>query len=715
MTESQQVLQQIAPSDERLPWYRRLLVGIEVGPTGANDKDPIYMARATGKEIVRNFIKASAQYAVVFMKDQNFAYYNSQVARQCPNLGQRDLLQECLGEAKRHRLPVIAYVQVQYDTSSWLAHPEWRMKDSGGKDIPGRLCYNSGYLGFIQQVLEELMAYDIGGFHIDMLDFGFFPPYGCWCERCQAAFRQEYGMDMPSGVTWDEAWEKMLEFRYNSNTRFCRELQAFVRSRRPELSVDFNYHGYPPFSWWVGQRPVQHGQNGDFVTAEGLPWVFGHTNPSLLSLFMSGVSPDGAMQGVTSRGVYDYHDFTVRPVAEMKWEVFTYLAHGALCTVVDKANYDGTLDAVAYERLGEVFGEALAKRHCFGHKPVPEVGLYYSHRTRDWFGREDTTKYMAAFLGAHKALMQAHIPMGFVMDENVSLERLSEFPVVYLPNAAVLTEQEVTLLDEYVRKGGNLLVTGLTGCYDRYGQPQERCTLEVLLGARLVSVFTAHNDNYVRLPKELAKGKGRFLLKDIPPDWAMLTFGAIAVLEPKGAQAFGELLIAHRSQDNPWMNHMSPDKVVGPAVLLHRHGRGKVVCLPCCPDAAFIGNYRMPEHRNLIRNLIRYLHPKPPVLVNAPANVEIVVTKHETRNCFLVHFLCFAGPPTATAAEFPNGRRVLPTLMEEAMPYEAQVTVNIPFSCVTAFNRDTKIARKGNLIRMEASSVHEVLIIRLCQ
>ena len=158
------------------PWYRRLIVGIEIGPTGANDGDDVYMARATGREFVANLLGARAQYAVIFMKDHDFAYYPSRVARPCPNLGGRDLLRECLDEATPHDLTLIAYCQVQYDTSSWRAHPEWRMRDSDGRDIPGRLCYRSGYLGFVQACAAEMMEYEIAGFHFDMLDFGFAPP-----------------------------------------------------------------------------------------------------------------------------------------------------------------------------------------------------------------------------------------------------------------------------------------------------------------------------------------------------------------------------------------------------------------------------------------------------------------------------------------------------------------------------------------------------------
>ena len=68
---------------------RRHLVGIEWGPRGANDKDRTYMSRANGKEIIRHLVEARAEYAVVFMKDMKFAYYNSRVARKAPGLGKR--------------------------------------------------------------------------------------------------------------------------------------------------------------------------------------------------------------------------------------------------------------------------------------------------------------------------------------------------------------------------------------------------------------------------------------------------------------------------------------------------------------------------------------------------------------------------------------------------------------------------------------------------
>jgi hypothetical protein len=546
-----------------------------------------------------------------------------------------------------------------------------------------------------------------------MLDFGFSTPYGCFCERCQADFLKIYGQQMPQTVSWDKNWDNLLEFRASSNAQFSRELQAFVKAKRHTLSVDFNYHGYPPFNWVCGEKPVQHAVNGDFVTAEGLPWIFGQTNPSLLSLFLSGVRPSGRPQAVTSRSVYNYHDFSVRPTAELSWEVFTYLAHGAQCTIVDKANYEGTLDPVCYERMGSVFREAQEKSSFFGHQTVPEVGLYYSCRTRDWFGREEPAKYMNAFAGAHRALMQAHIPMGVITDENVTLERLSQFPMVYLPHAAILSDRECSLLQQYVETGGNVLATGLTGTYEWNGSRSNKCSLANLFGTQLIGYQTEYQDNYLRLPSSLARGPGAFLTKGIPLDWPILTYGPIALYRADGAQKFGELMTAYRPAQSQWSRHMSPKAVVAPAVFLNKIGKGKALLIPCTPDAAFLDMYRVPEHRNLLRNAIQFLNPNPPVRIDASANIEIVVTRDDARRRLLVHTICFSSPPTAATEIFGKGRSVLPPVMEEASWYEVTITPRQRVTSVKTATDKSKLTMQGAQVHLFTNAIHEVVILEI--
>ena len=271
-----------------LPWYRRLWVGMEVGPSGVNQTDPSFYSRASEQAIVDGLLKANVDLRRNLMKDQDFA-----ITTRAWRAGAGTRWPRSLGEitdAARHSLPIVACCRIQYDTAAWWAHyPDWRMETGFN---PAALARASATTPVIlttrRKIAAELMKYDIVGFH-DMLDFGFshlrmqlLPETNC--QPRFAIYKME--MPRPAKPTWDADWDKILEFRANSNTRFCHELQSFVHATRPGVAVDYNYHGYPPFSWVVGELPVRHAINGDFVTAESLPWIFGYNNPSLLaSLF----------------------------------------------------------------------------------------------------------------------------------------------------------------------------------------------------------------------------------------------------------------------------------------------------------------------------------------------------------------------------------------------------------------------------------------------
>ena len=161
------------------------------------------------------------------------AYYNSQLVPKALGLGERDILLETTQVAKDYNLPVVAYCQLQYPTYLLRTHPQFLMRSIDGQQIPGRVCFNSGYLHHIKQVVAEIGQYHIQGFHFDMMDQGFGLPYGCWCDKCQALFEADYGHPMPGRIDWDADWEKMLEFRYNASANFEQQLSQYVKSHWP--------------------------------------------------------------------------------------------------------------------------------------------------------------------------------------------------------------------------------------------------------------------------------------------------------------------------------------------------------------------------------------------------------------------------------------------------------------------------------------------------
>lgn len=700
-----------------VPWYQRCLVGMEVGPTGAqfgcDPADVRYASKFSGKEITEKAAAIGCQYVVIWGKDSEFAYYDSKVAPKCPGLGGRDVVRETVEAAKPHGLPVIVYVVVQGNGYPLRDHPEYKMVGFDGKPID-RVCLNAGFMAHLKDVVDELLAYGIDGFHIDMLDQGFGPPYGCWCPACRAKFEADYHAPMPTGVTWDEAWDRMMEFRYNTSVRFEKEIYDHIKAKGPRVAVDFNYHGTPPFSWELGQRPVQHAHVGDFVTGECGVWGFGMQQTSFNALMAASTDPNGFAQVVMQRGVKWYHDNTTRPVNDMKWEMMALLMHGVQVTIVDKLPYEGAIDQVAYDRYGEVFSEVHAKSAHFGHahRPLPEVGLYYSSRTRDWYGRENAPSYQQPFLGAHKALVYEHIPMGILFDENASVDKLRQFPVVYLPHTCILSEKEVAMLRDYVAEGGNVILSGFAGLYGHRGEQLDRSMLEELIGATLVEKLP-DIDNHVAL--ETPPAGMEALANDIPQNWPFLVRGPAVAYKPTTAIPYGSLYKPCRTirqqkglegTDLP----NSPDTVVGPAMLINAIGKGKVLCLCCGPDAAFAGEYRMSETRLLIRNAVRFLNPAPPLEVHAPLYVESVITAGPEPGVRRVHFMGYISPGACTPGK--DRPLILPSLMEDVPLYRASIKVRGPINEVIPANPKTQVKVNGDTIEALIEDIHEVLFIR---
>ncbi|MDB6036334.1 MAG: hypothetical protein JWM99_175 [Verrucomicrobiales bacterium] len=707
-----------------VPWYQRSLVGMEVGPTGAhfgysNTNDARYASQFDGGEIVRKALGAHSEYLVFWARDGDYAYYDSRLLPKAPGLRGRDPLHDAVKEAHKRYVPILAYCVVQQAGNYLKAHPEWEMHGADGKPI-GRFCLNSGYLKAMKEIVAEQLAYGIDGFHIDMLDQGFGPPYGCWCRTCKALFKKQFGRSMPKKIKWDEDWRRLLQFRYETSEQFEQELYRYIKELNPRASVAFNYHGNPPFSWEVGQLPVRHGNTADFLTGETGMWGFSALTVGLNAEFYRAAAPKQRVQVAISRDARMYHNQTMRPLEDLRWELFTLLAHGAFVTVVDKTTFDGRLDPLAYERIGEAFADALKQREEFGQQPVAEVGIYFSSRTRDWFGREKSEVYFQTFLGAHKALVYDHIPWGIILDENVSLSKLKQFPIVMLPGVAILSEREIALLRRYVTEGGKLIVTGLTGSCDMWGKDQNKSSIESLIGARLIRKLDTM-DNWMNFPDGKEAGQAQKFAPNGRFESPFLVKGPALIYEATSATPVGELLKPYRMKKDNWGTSrsksrklpewpMSADSVVGPAVLVNQVGKGTVVTFAGSPDAATASEHHIPEDRKLIGNAIRFLNPKPRIEITAPATVETVVTDDPVQRTLRVHFIAYNSPPQTMAAK--DRPFVLPAPIEDKPFYHAAVKLREPAITVKAFDESAKIQITPGQVEIIGEDIHEVVSIR---
>ena len=486
-----------------------------------------------------------------------------------------------------------------------------------------------------------------------------------------------------------------------------------IKKLNPKATVDYNYNGNPPFSWEVGHRPVQHAGNSDFVTGETGVWGFSVLTVGLNTEFYRASTPGRPFQVAMQRGVRMYHDQTTRPFNDIRWELSTLLSHGAFVTVVDKTGFDGWLDPVAYERIGKAFNEVHAKKAHFRHQSVSEVGIYFSSRTRDWTGRDQPGTYFQSFQGAHKAMVYRHIPWSVVLDENANIETLRKIPIVMLPNADFISEKELGLLLRYAKEGGSLILTGLTGCYDRVGNLLKTSSLEELMGARFVRKLDSL-DNWVRFDPDSDDSEAQKQLRHGPTDWPFWVKGQAAVFEPKSAKAVGGLVQPYRTtrqrqgkEGTDWP--MSADSPVGPAVLINQVGKGTVLAFACSPDYATASEHHIVEARRLLANAFHLLNPNPRIRITAPVNVEAVVTDDPVERILRIHLLGYNSSPQTTPAK--NRPYILPGLIEDAPMYRVALKFALPIKRASACNDSTYLKQIHERVAATISDIHEIITI----
>jgi len=114
---------------------------------------------------------------------------------------------------------------------------------------------------------------------------------------------------------------------------------------------------------------------------------------------------------------------------------------------------------------------------------LAQVAVLYSHRS----DMEGWVYYLNPYRGLTYALLDGHIQYDVLvlgddiwLDDTLSAAGLAPYQLVFLPNAAYLSNSQVDTLLSFVNGGGVVVAWGDTGIYDETGQEADRPELETL-------------------------------------------------------------------------------------------------------------------------------------------------------------------------------------------------------------------------------------------
>jgi len=557
--------------------------------------------QAAGAQAVSVFIKGGYGYS--FYRKGKIRYVH-------PSLPEGlDMVQEQIDALHARGLKAIGYYHTFNSEPVARDHPEWRRVDAKGQADATSICMLGPLTDewMLPHIAEAVRLYDLDAIFFD----GTYGHAPCYCNACQAAWAEASGgASIPT--SYDDASVKpyvaWLLTRYRElRQRIC----DVIHEIKPDVVVSFNWAYAPrmpePVPEGVGNLvadifPDDQAFNGSYF---GRYW-------SLLGV------PFDIMN---SAFLQWWGDWGCKPAIAMQQEVATTLAHGGLTWIGYQMNERFDVEPAVMGELGKTLAFVKEREPWLEDAtPVLSIGVLHStsaHLTQD---KPVTWIDETSARGAHRMLTESMLPY-HLMNEVTLEERLDELQVLILPDQRYLSGKLVSRITDWVRDGGVLVAAGLSGTLDDAFAPTGHMALEEVLGVRMEGVYD-QTHAYV----EVTDARLRPGTLDMP-HLAEATF-AFARPVAEDVEVLARLRAIYLRSDGKPLLRWSPvgEDTGYPAITARRYGRGW---------ASYVAGdlFRAYQAKNawnlkhIIANLLRMLRPDLPVEVEAPAWLEVVLTR----------------------------------------------------------------------------------------
>ena len=627
---------------EQLPWYSRVT---RWGQTNITETDPQHYDITWW----RKQWKRTEVQGVIINAGGIVAYYPGKVPfhQPSPFLNGRDLFGELCRAAHEDGLAVFA----RMDSSKageelYKAHPDWFAVDINGK--PHRAgdlyitCVNGPYYtNHIPDIMREIITlYHPEGF-TDNSWSGPDRNTPCYCANCKKSFSLFSGKDIPAVKDWEnKTYQQWIKWNYN------RRLELWDMNNLVTKAA-----GGPHCTWAGMNSGSISGQSINFRDYKGIC-----SKADILMIDDQGRTDASGLQhnGDIGKLLHDllgwnklmpesmamYQEGSVtfrlsaKPAAEARMWMIAGIAGGIQPWWHHIAAYHE--DRRAYHTAGPVMRwHKINEGFLINRQPIATVGVVWSQQNTDFYGRDDAGQLVdMPARGITQALLRARIPYVIIHADQID-KNAKQLSLLILPNLGAMSETQIAAVKLFVEGGGGLIATGESSLYDEWGNARPDYALGGLFGAHKTNpgrkinlANTAHT--YLRLTPELRKQVDGPEIGDEPlisntrhpvlkgfEETDILPFGG--QLQPLHLETGVEALMTFIPEfpvSPPEASWMRQPKTDIPGLILNSKNKGRVAFLPADIDRRF-GQYNLPDHGDLLANLIRWT-----VKDNIPLNVE---------------------------------------------------------------------------------------------
>ena len=378
----------------------------------------------------------------------SWSYYPTKVGQMHPNL-EFDLMGAQIEACHEIGVKCPIYYIIGWSNNDAENHPEWCAQDIDGKYITNAydlnakasdkmpfsawrtLCWLPGgtYHQYILDQVEEICQnYEVDGFFFDM--YHILP--ACYCQNCRARYRSE-GID----INDRGAVEKSMAV---ASKKHIAELRNLLHKYHPDASLYCNATANLANTEVFRHKLYELNTEQDL---EDLPttWAGYDRLPLQARYHLGEGSTVVAQTGKFHKAWGEFGGFK-HPDA-LKYEAAAMIAYGASCNIGDQLHPSGLMDLETYRNIGEAYAY-VKKIEDYGPGGVPtsKLGVWVSLDAK-------------SDRGVTNMLLEMHYD--FVV---ANLDNLNQLELLVIPSSTVLSDEELLQLENWVAKGGKLIVFG---------------------------------------------------------------------------------------------------------------------------------------------------------------------------------------------------------------------------------------------------------------
>jgi len=636
-----------------LPWYKTTYRWAQ---TNFTEDDPV----KADIEFWRQQWRRTKTQGVIINCGGIVAYYPSKFDLQyrAQYLGDQDFYKRVSDAAHEEGIVVVARMDINRATKDFFdAHPDWFARRKNGDPIMSNdryiSCINSDYYKvFIPEVLEEIIErYQPVGF-ADNSWKGLDRNTICYCDNCKTKFKAERGLDLPEAVSWDDpVYREWVRWGYECRMENWDLFNEVTKRIGGEDCLWFGMiHADPASGSFNDLKAILSRSEMIFNDQQGREsagFEQNSVNGTLLRL-----AADEQVLAPESMANYIRGSRTFRLGTNPREETRLWMITGIAGGISPWWHHIGGSqnDSRQFETPVPVFQwHADNEQYLYNRTDLANVAVVWSQPNADFYGRDQVRERVALpWRGFYQALSRYRIPFLPVNVQDID-KYAHRINTLILPDIAVMTEEEIDVVCDFVNKGGNIIVTGITATLDGDGQPSDNDKLWRLLGLSLTgetkgAIGAVNADweaagahNYIRLPNERHEILSGF------ENTTMLPFGGgIQVVNSTGnlKPLFSYIpSFPIYPPEFSWIREEEPNTCLLFAGTLP--GGGRAVYFAGDIDRCY-GRALLPDHGILLANAVQWAsNGNIPFALEGPGHIDCKIYGQENR--LIVHLSNITG------------------------------------------------------------------------